>query len=493
MDKNSYRQIIKGTSIFGGVQIFNIIIQIVRSKIIAVLLGPLGMGISGLLTSTTGLVSSITGFGLGTSSVKNISEANSSNNKARIEEISSVLKYLIFTTGILGVLTTIILSRWLSIITFGNTDYTLAFIWVSLSLLFSQISSGQSAVLQGMRKLKYLASANIFGNILSLAVTVPLYFIWRINAIVPAIILSSAISMGITWIYSRKLKIARQNLPVRKIIKDGKGMIIMGFMLSLSGLITMGTSYLIRIYISNTGNIEQVGLYSAGFSIITNYVGIVLSAMGTDYYPRLSAVAKDNSKSKEMINQQAEISILILSPILMLFIVFINYIILLLYSSAFLAIKEMILWAAIGMFFKAASWSVGFIILARGESKVFFWNELIANIYILILNIIGFKYGNLEGLGISFTVGYIIYLIQVFLLAKYKYEFKFFKPFLTLFLIQLVLGVICFILARNFSGYIHYAFGTIIIIISVLYSYIELNKRLNIKSIFFSIKNRYFN
>jgi len=54
--QNSYRQIFKATSIIGGVQFVNIIILIVRSKFIAYLLGPVGMGISGLLVSTTGFI-----------------------------------------------------------------------------------------------------------------------------------------------------------------------------------------------------------------------------------------------------------------------------------------------------------------------------------------------------------------------------------------------------------------------------------------------------
>ena len=71
--KDSYRQIMKATSVFGGVQVFQILISIVRSKFVAILLGPAGMGIVGLLTATTGLVNGFTNFGLGTIAVKNIS------------------------------------------------------------------------------------------------------------------------------------------------------------------------------------------------------------------------------------------------------------------------------------------------------------------------------------------------------------------------------------------------------------------------------------
>ena len=65
--ETSYRQIMKATSIFGGVQVINIIIQIIRSKVIAVLLGTTGVGVMGLLITTISFIAKLTGFGLNTS------------------------------------------------------------------------------------------------------------------------------------------------------------------------------------------------------------------------------------------------------------------------------------------------------------------------------------------------------------------------------------------------------------------------------------------
>jgi len=55
-DENSYRSILKGTSVFGGVQVFQILINMVRGKFVALFLGPDGMGVSALLTSATSTV-----------------------------------------------------------------------------------------------------------------------------------------------------------------------------------------------------------------------------------------------------------------------------------------------------------------------------------------------------------------------------------------------------------------------------------------------------
>ena len=317
--QSSYRQIMKATSLFGGVQVFNIIISIIRSKFVAILLGPEGMGIMGLLNSATGLVGKLTNFGLGTSAVKDIAAAHGANDEKRVEFVATVIRRMVWITGILGLLITAILSPWLSQLTFGNKDYTVAFLWLAMTMLFNQVSSGQLVVLQGLRKLKYLAKANLFGSFLGLFISVPLYYFFGIDGIVPGMIGTAMLALLMSWYFSAKVKIKRTNISFSETISEGKNMLNMGFMISLSGLLSVGVSYVVRIFIGRTGGLEQVGLYNAGFAIINTYVGLIFTAMSTDYYPRLSAIAHDNGLCRKTINQQAEIAILIMAPILIIF------------------------------------------------------------------------------------------------------------------------------------------------------------------------------
>jgi len=473
----------KATSIFGGVQVFNIIIGIIRFKFIAVLLGPLGMGISGLLTSTTGFIAAFTNFGLATSAVKDISAAHSTGDEIRVATIAKVFRRWVWITGLLGTALTALLSPWLSQITFGNKDYTFAFIWLSVTLLLNQISAGQGVLLRGMRQIRYMAQAGMYGSIIGLLTTVPLYYFYGIKGIVPAIIIAAVTSLFLTWYYANKLDIKPIYVSKARTIAEGKGMLKMGFMISLSGLITLGASYIVRIYISKTGGVDQVGLYSAGFAIINTYVGLVFTAMGTDYYPRLSAIAHSNEQSRRVMNQQAEIALLILAPIIMVFLVFINWVVIILYSSRFIPVNDMILYAAFGMFFKAASWAIAFIFLAKGASKLFFWNEFIANIYLLVFNLIGYYFWGLTGLGISFLVAYIFYLIQVMAVAKFKYKFSFTSAFYRIFRLQLGLAVACFVVVKLIGSPYSYFIGSLFIVISAWYAYKELDKRLELKEL----------
>lgn len=488
--QSSYRQIMKATTLFGGVQFFNILISIIRSKFVAVLLGPTGMGIMGLLTSTTGIIISMTNFGLNTSAVKDIATAYRTSDEKRIVTVISAFRRIVWFTGLLGMILTALLSPWLSQLTFNNRDHTQAFILLSIILLFNQLSSGQLVILQGMRKLNYLAKANLFGSALGLMVTLPLYFIWGIDGIVPGIISSSLVSLLMSWYFSRKIEIESTALSTSQIISEGKSMLLMGFMISLSSLLSVGASYIVQIFISRTGSVEELGLYNAGFAIINTYVGLIFVAMGTDYYPRLSGVANDTRLSKQTINQQAEISILIIAPILVVFLIFINWVVILLYSKKFIAVNEMIYWASFGMFFKAASWAVSFLFLAKGASKLFFWNELFSNICRLIFNLIGYHFWGLSGLGISFAIGFLLYLLQVYFVSNLKFSFNFDSTFIKIFIVQLILVMAGFLSTKYLNHPFNYIFGVLLISVSVWYSIKELEKRIGILSIIKSYRNK---
>ena len=456
---------------------FNIIIAIIRSKIIAVLLGPAGMGVMGLLSSTVGMIGSLTNFGLGTSAVKDIAAANASDDQIRVAEKVTVLRRLVWMTGLLGTLLVLVLSPWLSQISFGNDSQTLGFAWLSITLLLSQLSSGQLVILQGMRRLRDLAKANLCGSALGLVVTVPLYYIWGVDGIVPGMIGTSMLVLFLSWYFSRSVNLPRVTVSMTQTWATGSDMMRMGFLISLSGLLTAGGAYLVRVFISQTGGIADVGLYTAGFAIINTYVGLIFNAMGTDYYPRLSAVAHDNELCRQTINQQAEIAILILGPILILFLISAEWVIRLLYSEQFLPITEMLYWAAFGMFFKAASWAIGFLFLAKGASRLFFVSELLVNVYMLVFNVLGYYCCGLTGLGISFFFSYFLYLMQVYFIGRMKFGFKFEIVHVKIFFVHVFLFIISFSMIKiNISQFI-----LMFAILSLLYSIHNVNKKIDLK------------
>lgn len=264
------------------------------------------------------------------------------------------------------------------------------------------------------------------------------------------------------------------------LLSEGGDMIRMGFFLSLSSLIATSLIYVIRIFISHKGGVADVGFYNAGVAIINSYVGLVFTAMSTDYFPRLSGIVNDPEKTRSMINQQAEVALLILAPILTVFLIFIKFIVILLYSNKFLPVVDLIQWAALGTFLKAASWPLAYLFIAKGNTRLFFMSEVSTNIYMLALRILGYMWMGMEGLGIAFLISYLTYFIQNFLIIKIKYSFSFYKDFFKIFGIQFTLGVLCLASSKIIPEPYSYFIGSVFMIISFYYSFTQLNKRMNL-------------
>ncbi len=479
-EDNSYKNSLKATSLFGGVQVYKIIIQIVRSKFVAVLLGPEGMGIMSLLNSTVGMISSCTNCGLSSSAVRNIAEATNTQDEKRVSTVIAVLRRLIWITGIIGTLICAFGASWWSRITFGNKDYSIAFILLSVKILFLQLTVGQQAVLQGLQKYRYLAVASIIGEAVGLAICVPLYYIWGVNAIVPVLILVELTAFLLTWFYIHKIKIKKVHITKQDIKTDGVSMLKMGILISLSTLLGTLASYVIRLYIRKTGDIADVGLYGAGFTLVESYVGLVFAAMATDYYPRLSKVARDNTFFNDAINNQAEIAVILLAPIVVAFVVFAKLGIVILYSEKFLIIEGMVYWAIAAILVKAVAWSMSYALLAKGNSKVFFWNEFVTLVYGFALNVLGYKLYGLTGMGISYFIKYVLYFIQLAIVTRILFRVQLNRELLKMFSLFSLFIIIALLLKIFDNVWVGYLSGSVILAITTYIAYKELDKRVSL-------------
>lgn len=477
---SSYRSIFKATSIFGGVQIYQILIQIIKSKFVAILLGPAGVGIMGLYQSGLQLVQQFSSMGLANSAVRDVSEANGFNDIHKIAKIVTIVRKLVWLTGFLGLIIVACCSPLLSKMSFGNYDYTIPFIILSVTLLMDQLSAGQRVVLQGMRRLKDLARCTTLGVTFGLITSVPLYYWFGIDGIIPTLILNSACSLTLSWVYSRRIKFEKVYVTPKQTFEQGKQMLVMGLSMSLSGIFATIVSYIIRAYIQNVGGIEQVGLFQAGFVIMSTYVGMVMNAIATDYYPRLAAINKDNEMCREVVSQQGEIGTIIIAPMLNICLVFMPFVLSLLYSDLFIAANEFISWACLGMMLKLAAWIISYLFIAKAESKMFLKLELSANIVYLLFSLLGYHYMGLSGLGIAFALDYAVYFLLCYLIARKRYEFKFSKNFIKCYVVQLLLVVTCLSIIIVSDGWIKYTIGSLVIFISCYLGVKGLNQRVNL-------------
>ncbi|MGA2936320.1 MAG: O-antigen translocase [Syntrophobacteraceae bacterium] len=415
---NSHRQIFKSTALIGGAQVINILLGIVRTKVLAILLGPSGMGIAGLYQSATGLIGTLAGFGIGSAGVRQIAEAAGTGDEDRIAGTVRTLRLTSLLSGLVGMIVILLFCRRIGYTTFGNDSYTFGIALMSLTVLFGGISAGQWALLQGMRRLKDLAACEVIGVLFGTIASTTLVYFLRERGIAPYLVAVSGFGILSSWWYARKVRVKAVKITVREIAKDSKGLLNMGLAFMVSGLLVSGVAYLTRVLISRQLGMDAVGLYSAVWTLSTLYVGVILNAMGADFYPRLTAVSSDNAAVNQLVNEQTEMGILIAIPGILATLTLAPWVLRAFYSEAFMPAADVIRWQILGIALRVVSWPMGFVQLGKGMSKLFMLTETVFAAVNVALLFVCMKFWGLEGVGISFMFHYILYTITMLAVCR---------------------------------------------------------------------------
>lgn len=428
MAENSYRSILKGTALFGSVQVFNILINLVRGKMVAILLGPEGMGISSLLTAASNTLQQFSSLGLNLSIVKEVASAKEREEDVSLSIIVYIVRKLLRFTALLGTVITILAASWLSEWSFGTKDYRWHFVCCSIAVFFTTMSNGELSILQGLREVKNLAFASIIGSLVGLLGGIPLYYFYGYDGIVPAMILLAFA----TWLFYhfsfKRLRYTFHSMFFTwgEIRKPVFRMLSLGCVLMVASLLGTLAGYLLNAFVNRYGTLQDVGLYQAANSMTNQYAGLVFTAMSLDFFPRLSEVAHDNVRVRELVNRQSEIVVLTIAPVVSLVILFSPFLIQMLLTNEFLLLIPVVRLMALGLFFKAMAFPMGYISFAKGDKTFFFWFEGVwGNTMTLVLNVLFYYRWGIVGIGISFVVSYFLSTVLYIFFTWHRYEFRY--------------------------------------------------------------------
>jgi O-antigen/teichoic acid export membrane protein len=483
-ENDSYTRIVKSTALFGGVQVLNLLLRFARMKVTAIFLGPSGVGILSLLTTTSYTIYTATGLGIGsTSGVRSMADAVATGNVRTIGRTVASLNVWGLLTGFLGCGVTFLFAPLFSRLTFASEAYTPHFRLLALTLLLMSLSGTSLAVLQGTRKLKALAAANTITSLVSVAVTIPLIVLLREEGIVPSLIAGALAATVVAWGFLRRARLPKAAIPLRESITTGVDMVKLGTVMTVNIFLGWVSFYAINAFVSHTGGPAEVGLYQAGVTLTTIYVGMIFTAMGTDYFPRLSQVNTDNYAAFRLMREQTEITTIMITPLVALFMVFLPVIIPILYTSEFAAVIPMALWAAFATIFRGTMCSLASIFVAKGDYRVSFVVENTINLVMVVSSVALYRTFGLQGLGISILVAWGFGLALNYAVAREKYGFSFSPPTLRLISIFILLGALAFASAHYLHGWRSYVFGSTVAAICVLFSYVEMRRRVDLKAL----------
>ena len=238
----------------------------------------------------------------------------------------------------------------------------------------------------------------------------------------------------------------------------------------VSGLLMTGAAYVVRLIVVRKVGFDAAGLYQSAWALGGLYIGFILQAMGADFYPRLTAIASDNTNCNRVVNEQAHVSMLLAGPGVIATLTFAPLVIALFYTSKFEGAIEILRWLCLGMALRVISWPMGFIIVAKGVQNLLIFSEVAWTVVYLGLAWVCISAFNLKGAGIAFFGSYVFHVLMIYLIVRRLSDFRWSAANLQTSFLFLALIAVVFCSFYVLSPVLAMGVGTLAVLLSGVYS-----------------------
>ena len=419
--KSSFR----ATALLSSSSIVSVLVSLASAKVMALCIQPEGYGYYGLLQSFVAVASLLAGMGMATGLVRMGAGAVTRNEMATIACLRRASWLIFAVAGSLAMVVLCAFRTRLSQIVLGVPDHGDTIILMGIALLFTVAGNIQVGTLNAYHRVAALAKYGVANTLLSTGISIAAVLIWRVRGIGIAV-LGGAIASWIVSYYFLQRDVEKTGAggSFRETLDAAWSLIRFGGPYTASMFVGTGIQLVLPIVVLHLLNAESVGYYRAAAAISVGYLGFLVTAMGQDYFPRVSAAAEQPAQLVNLINAQHRLVMLVAVPMILGTLALVPYMVPLIYSLKFGATVAILEWQLIGDLFKFASWTMSFAILARATPSTYFLVECIGGLSTLGTTWLSVKWFGLPGLGIGFLATYAVYYCVVSVVIRREVAFR---------------------------------------------------------------------
>lgn len=400
------RRILQASAIMGMSSVVTVGLSALRYKLLALELGPEGIGLLGLFVTTLALGVTLFGMGVGSSGIRQVAASQSDDDGFGAATRAALLRGS-WLLGLLAAVAGLLLFPVLRASLFTDVP-ALFLVGLVVAIAASVVSAGQVGLLNGLGRLPEIAKANSIGAVIGTALTLGLLPAAPQWALAAAFVATPLAVLALTTGYTYKLR-GGLTLAWGELWGAFRPMLIFGLAFSVSILMSNLVQVLVRVLVNRELGLTNVGYFQASWTIASVYLGFVVAAMAAEYYPRISAIAHDASELNRQVNTQIRLMLLMATPVILSLIFLAPVVMAVMYAPEFGRATELLRWQLLGDIVKIASWPIGFLLLAREARKAFFLTELVWNVSFLGLAMALIGPLGLRGLGLAYGCSYVLY------------------------------------------------------------------------------------
>jgi len=481
IDRKAHNKIFKSISIFGSLQAIQMICKIVSVKITTLILGPVGVGLIGMIDNVINILTQSTSFGIQTIGTQMIAK-----EKENLINQKGLFIWMLICSVLSG-LFCFVFSGYLSEITFESNQYSLHFKALSLYFVLYGFVNFAIIILKGLNDIKRLVKYQILSVILISITTIASFLIFGKNGIFPAFIANSLVTFFVYFSFLSKMKIKDIRISKKQILLQGKYLFSKGSLLALNGVFGLFCFFFIRLYLKNN-NPDYLGFYEVANLYLVAYFGIIFSSLANDYFPTLTNKFARNENVNSFVNIQIQTSILITTPLVLIMYCGYDFIIPLLASKDFLPVREILLFGLVSILCKTINYPIGYIMLATDDVKSFFYQNIISDIFILLLTLLCFYLFGLLGIGLAMLLNYAVFNVYLLHFVSKRNLFKMDNLSIKYILISFLFAFFMIAIELTITGFFLNISKALISVIGISYCIFELNKN---NQFLTAIKNKF--
>ncbi|MCX8488079.1 MAG: oligosaccharide flippase family protein [Opitutales bacterium] len=362
-----FARILRSSALMGGAQAVTLAMAFLRSKLIAVLIGPAGIGLMGVFNAFNANVSTVAGWGLGTSAVRTVAGAAEADKERKVAAVRHFGRRLAWA-GFIGVL---ILVLPVGYLTFKSQEYALELLIAGLAVPCVVATGMWTALLQAGGHIGSMARTQMASSVVGLLIGLPFIYFFGSVGIALSILLAAAATALVTWRAATKFSPPTSVDPATGDIRE---LVHLGVALQIGATLGAISTYLVRVLILRShgddlaAGLADAGFYQAAFAVTGSLPGVIFSATSSDFYPRVAA-AKDEDEARYITEKQIQASLLLATPILMGLLTMGPLAIRFLYAKGFEPAVPLLDWFVWAIYFFLMGWPLGFWLTARGSKR----------------------------------------------------------------------------------------------------------------------------
>ena len=388
---------------------------IVTSKIMAIYIGPAGIALLGNFNNIIGILTTFSNGAISSGITKYISQYESAKDKRSI--VSHALKITLVCSIFLG-LVIILLKDVLSKMAFGNTEYSIIFVILGVTVVFFGLNATITGVLNGYTYIKELIFTGMLGSILSMTLAYIITIRYGLFGALVNAIIAQIFIFGVNIIFISRLKLFKLSMLREKLDRLlVMNLLKFALMSIVSAIVVPVSTLIIRKYIFDNFSGNEAGYVQGIWSISNTYLSVVTTTLSIYYLPTLSGIRDGAKLRAEIKNGYKFILPLAILAGVMIFI-FRDLIIKILYTPEFLPMREYFTFQIIGDGLKIASWILAYLMVAKAMTKLFIVTEVIFSLTYVLFSVVFMNIFGSVGVTYGYTLNYFLYLILMLFLFR---------------------------------------------------------------------------